>query len=59
MKDSVKYCQLLTKVYTKTNRFNGAIEAMEKGKSFQSEVVKRAISEEPDMLQAEKEVLAR
>lgn len=59
MRDKVHYCQLLTKVYSKTDRFTEAIEILEKGRGYQIQIVKRISIDEPDSVQAEKETLAK
>lgn len=58
MRDNVRYCQLLTKLYCKTKRFDDAISILERGRGIQVKILKRVSVEEPDAVQREKELLS-
>ena len=59
LRDNVHFCQLLTKVYRKTNRVAEAIQILEKARNYQTLVVKTVFVDEPDYVQTEKELMAK
>lgn len=58
MRDNVRYCQLLTKLYCKTKRLDDAISVLDRGRGIQAKILKRVSVEEPDAVQREKELLS-